>query len=79
MKIEDLALTLLPGLGSRSIAQLLDYFGTATTLFARSRAELAEAGLAEGLVSAIASKQTFAEAVEHYNKRERRYGQLATK
>lgn len=71
MKIEDLALTLLPGLGSRSIAQLLDYFGTATTLFARSRAELAEAGLADGLVSAITSKQTFAEAEDIVRRMER--------
>lgn len=73
MTIEDLALTLLPQLGPRSIVQLMEYFGTAATLFARSAAELAEAGIAEPTVRAIRERTTFAAAEAELLKMER-YG-----
>lgn len=40
MQLEDLALTMTPGLGTKGIAHLLEVFGDATQIFAASREEL---------------------------------------
>lgn len=71
MTIEDLALALMPNLGPRSIAQLIDYFGSAASLFARSSAELSEAGIAESVVRAIRTRATFAAAEAEWARMER--------
>ena len=41
MAIDDIALTLVPGLGVKGVVHLLEVFGTAQAIFAASADELA--------------------------------------
>lgn len=59
-----LALRLVPGLGARGAARLLEQFGLPQAVFRASRAELEEAGLSGAVAQSIASACAFEEAVE---------------
>lgn len=63
-----LALRLVPGLGARKAAQLLERLRTPQAVFRASRSELAAAGLAGSVAQSIASGCTFDEAVEQREK-----------
>ena len=63
MTVEDIALTMIPGLGVRGAVHLLDLFGTAQAVFAASPAELTgDAQLREDAARAILARKGFAEA-----------------
>ncbi len=57
MIIDDIALTLTPGLGPKGIVHLIEIFGSAERIFASSRAELtSRAQLREGVAEAIVAR-----------------------
>lgn len=63
MTLDDLALTLTPGLGPKGVAHLLDVFGSAAAVFAASEEELRfDARLRPDLAKAVASRCGFGEA-----------------
>ncbi|MBR5465295.1 MAG: DNA-processing protein DprA [Alistipes sp.] len=63
MQIEDLALTMTPGLGVKGIVHLLEVFGDARQIFAASHAELVgEAELREPVAKELLRKSGFAMA-----------------
>ena len=63
-----LALKLVPGLGTRRAAQLVDTFRSPETIFRASRSELEASGLPGSVAQSIASGCTFDEAVEQQGK-----------
>jgi len=74
MHIEDIALVLIPGLGCKGAAHLLEHFGNAAAIFAASEDRLvAEARLRPDLARAIVARKTFAQAERELN-RCRKYG-----
>lgn len=63
MEVEDIALTLTPGIGAKGAAHLLGRFGTARRIFAASRDELVEgAQLREELARRILKREGFSAA-----------------
>lgn len=74
MTAEDIALTLIPGLGARGTVRLVEIFGSARGVFAASAAELEErAGLGREMTEAIAARRTMRQA-EHEMSALRRSG-----
>jgi len=63
-----LALRLVPGLGARTAARLLETFGTPEAIFRASRTELEEAGLSGSVAQSIASGCAFEEAVDQHQR-----------
>lgn len=62
------ALSLVPGLGARKSAQLLELFGSVQRIFRASREELMGAGLTAGLAQSIASGCAFDPASEQVDR-----------
>ncbi len=63
MIIDDIALTLTPGLGPKGIVHLIEVFGSAERIFAASRGELvSRAQLREGVADAIVAKVGYSSA-----------------
>lgn len=63
MGIEDIALTMTPGLGVRGAVRLLECFGDARTIFSASREELVHfADLRPDVADAVAARRGFAPA-----------------
>ncbi len=63
MIVDDIALTLTPGLGPRGIVHLIEVFGSAERIFAASRAELMQrAELREAVAEAILARVGYAPA-----------------
>lgn len=68
MTIEDIALTMTPGLGARGIVHLLDRFGSAAAIFAASQEELVvRAELRPDLAAALATRRGFAAAEREWS------------
>jgi DNA processing protein len=63
-----LALTLIPGLGTRTAGKLIHRFRTPQAVFSASRTELEGAGLSGALAQSIASDCTFEDAVAQQEK-----------
>jgi DNA processing protein len=63
-----LALKLVPGLGTRSAAKLLDRFRTPQAVFRASRTELESAGVSGAVAQSIASGCTFEDAAAEHEK-----------
>src|SRR6476661_7493163 len=63
-----LALTLIPGLGTRTAGKLIQRFRTPQAIFHASRTELEGAGLSGALAQSIASGCTFEDAVAQQEK-----------
>jgi DNA processing protein len=63
-----LALKLVPGLGTRTAAKLLDRFRTPQAIFRASRTELEGAGVSGAVAQSIASGCTFEDAVAQQEK-----------
>src|SRR5450755_4138501 len=63
-----LALTLIPGLGTRTSGKLLDRFRTPQAIFRASRTELEAAGLSGAVAQSVASGCTFEDAVTQQEK-----------
>src|SRR5215813_8387152 len=63
-----LALKLIPGLGTRNTARLLDRFRTPQAIFRASRTELEGAGVSGAVAQSIASGCTFEDAVVQQEK-----------
>jgi len=63
-----LALTLIPGLGTRTAGKLIQRFRTPQAVFSASRTELEGAGLSGALAQSIASGCTFEDAVAQQEK-----------
>ncbi|MGI8741442.1 MAG: DNA-processing protein DprA [Bryobacteraceae bacterium] len=63
-----LALKLVPGLGTRRSAQMIERFRTPMAMFRASRSELEGAGLAGSIAQSIASGCTFDDAVDQHQK-----------
>lgn len=63
-----LALTLIPGLGTRTAGKLIQRFRTPQAVFGASRTELEGAGLSGALAQSIASGCTFEDAVAQQEK-----------
>jgi DNA processing protein len=63
-----LALTLIPGLGTRTAGKLIRRFRTPQAVFSASRTELEGAGLSGALAQSIASGCTFEDAVAQQEK-----------
>ena len=63
-----LALTLIPGLGTRTAGRLIQRFRTPQAVFGASRTELEGAGLSGALAQSIASGCTFEDAVAQQEK-----------
>src|SRR5258708_19715894 len=63
-----LALTLIPGLGTRGAGKLIQRFRTPQAVFRASRTELEGAGLSGALAQSIASGCTFEDAVAQQEK-----------
>jgi DNA processing protein len=63
-----LALTLIPGLGTRTAGKLIQRFRTPQGVFSASRTELEGAGLSGALAQSIASGCTFEDAVAQQEK-----------
>jgi DNA processing protein len=63
-----LALTLIPGLGTRTAGKLIHRFRTPQAVFSASRTELEGAGLSGALAQSIASGCTFEDAVAQQEK-----------
>src|ERR1035437_4553501 len=63
-----LALKLIPGLGGRTSARLLDRFRTPQAIFRASRTELEAAGVSGAVAQSIASGSTFEDAVAQQEK-----------
>lgn len=63
MAIDDIALTLVPGLGVKGVVHLLEVFGTAQAIFAASADELAgRAELRPDIARSIAARKSHPEA-----------------
>ena len=63
MAIDDIALTLVPGLGVKGVVHLLEVFGTAQAIFAASADELAgRAELRPDVARSIAARKSHPEA-----------------
>src|ERR1700683_1703567 len=63
-----LALTLVPGLGTRMAGKLLDRFRTPQTVFRASRSELVAAGLNGGGAQSVSSGCSFEDALDQQRK-----------
>src|SRR5579859_4493311 len=63
-----LALKLVPGLGTRTTARLLDRFRTPQAIFHASRSELEGAGVSGSVAQSIASGCTFEDAASQQEK-----------
>jgi len=63
-----LALTLIPGLGTRMAGKLLDRFRTPQAVFRASRSELEAAGVSGGVAQSIASGCSFEDALDQQRK-----------
>src|SRR5690348_1011030 len=63
-----LALTLIPGLGTRNTARLIDRFRTPQAVFRASRTELEGAGISGALAQSISSGCSFEDAVVQQEK-----------
>lgn len=63
-----LALALIPGMGPRRGARLLERFGSARGVFESSRRELEEAGLSGALAQTVVSGGSFDEAIRQQEK-----------
>jgi DNA processing protein len=63
-----LALTLVPGLGTRMAGKLLDRFRTPQTVFRASRSELEAAGLSGAVAQSVASGCSFEDALDQQNR-----------
>jgi DNA processing protein len=63
-----LALTLIPGLGTRMAGKLLDRFRTPQAVFRASRTELEAAGVNGGVAQSIASGCSFEDALDQQHK-----------
>ena len=63
-----LALKLVPGLGTRTSAKLLDRFRTPQAIFRASRTELEAAGVSGAVAQSIASGVTFEDAAAQHDK-----------
>src|ERR1700691_3867063 len=63
-----LALTLVPGLGTRTAGNLLDRFRTPQAVFRASRTELEAAGVSGAVAQSIASGTTFEDAAGQHDK-----------
>src|SRR5208283_1821774 len=63
-----LALKLVPGLGTRTSAKLLDRFRTPQAIFRASRTELETAGVSGAVAQSIASGITFEDAAGQHDK-----------
>jgi DNA processing protein len=63
-----LALKLVPGLGTRTSAKLLDRFRTPQAIFRASRTELESAGVSGAVAQSIASGITFEDAAAQHDK-----------
>ena len=64
MAIDDIALTLVPGLGVKGVVHLLEVFGTAQAIFAASADELAgRAELRPDVARSIAARKSHPEVV----------------
>jgi DNA processing protein len=66
-----LALTMVPGLGSRLIQRLLQRFRTPVAVFRAAKTELESAGLPGGLAQSIASGCSFDDAVQQQDSMQR--------
>src|SRR5579871_5352336 len=71
-----LALTLVPGLGTRKAGQLIELFRTPQAIFRASRSELESAGLPAGVAQSVASGCSFEEAVGQQQKLKQAGAQL---
>ena len=78
MAIDDIALTLVPGLGVKGVVHLLEVFGTAQAIFAASADELAgRAELRPDVARSIAARKSHPEAereLRHCRRHGRRSG-----
>src|ERR1035438_3746009 len=63
-----LALKLVPGLGTRTSAKLLDRFRTPQAIFRASRSELEAAGVSGSVAQSLASGCTFEDAASQQEK-----------
>src|SRR2546430_959921 len=63
-----LALKLVPGLGARTSAKLLDRFRTPQAIFRASRSELEAAGMSGAIAQSVASGCTFEDAATQQEK-----------
>jgi DNA processing protein len=63
-----IALKLVPGLGTRTSAKLIDRFRTATAIFRAPRTELEAAGLSAAVAQSIASGCTFEDAAAQHQR-----------
>src|SRR5215467_3637017 len=63
-----IALRLIPGLGTRTSAKLVDRFRTATAIFRAPRTELEAAGVSGAVAQSIASGCTFEDAAAQHQK-----------
>src|SRR5690348_18151923 len=63
-----LALTLIPGLGTRTSGKLLERFRTPQAIFRASRTELESAGVSGAVAQSIASGCTFEDAAAQQEK-----------
>ena len=63
-----LALRMTPGLGTRTVVQLIETFQTAQAVFRASRSELEAAGVSPGLAQSVASGCAFDDAVTQQQK-----------
>ena len=73
-----LALKLVPGLGTRTSAKLIDRFRTPQAIFRASRTELEGAGLSGGVAQSVASGCTFEDAAIQQEKMLQAGAQLVT-
>jgi DNA processing protein len=67
-EVHWLALTLVPGLGTRNAGKLLDRFRTPQAVFRASRTELEAAGMSGAVAQSIASGCSFEDAVDQHRK-----------
>ena len=73
-----LALRLIPGMGSRTSAKILDHFRTPQAIFRASRTELEVAGLTGAVAQSIASGVTFEDAAAQQEKMAQAGAELIT-
>ncbi len=73
-----LALKMVPGLGTRTSARLLDRFRSPQAIFRASRTELEAAGVSGAVAQSIASGCTFEEAAAQHEKMTEAGAQLVT-
>src|SRR5580658_1871465 len=73
-----LALKMVPGLGTRTSAKLLDRFRTPQAVFRASRTELESAGVSGAIAQSIASGITFEDAAAQRDKMAEAGAELVT-